>query len=350
MTLTEVVKLLRGPAGAKVDVAVWRPGVSKEQSFTLIRESAVAGGTAQQPPSSTARRDSVRAELAQAMLGAAAPPVRERPEAPSQPVPPAIAAAFGLPRAAASLPDTDAPKYRQAQRPDDFALVVGIERYAKLVSAEFAERDASAVRDHLLALGVPQRNVIFLIGQAATRASLQGYLEEWLPKNVKPGSRVYFYYSGHGAPDPKTGDAFLVPWDGDPMFLKSSAYPLRDLIARLSGLGAAEVLVALDSCFSGAGGRSVLAKGSRPLVAKVKDIGLPEGGVSLLTAASGDETTATLEDARHGVFTYHLLRALNEGKRGTKDLYEYLKPRVSDDARRQNREQTPGFSGSDLSF
>ena len=38
-------------------------------------------------------------------------------------------------------------------------------------------------------------------------------------------STVYFYYSGHGAPDLKTGQAYLVPWDGDAQFLKDTALP-----------------------------------------------------------------------------------------------------------------------------
>ncbi|MBI5884287.1 MAG: ankyrin repeat domain-containing protein [Elusimicrobia bacterium] len=324
--LTKTVKLLRGPAGAKVVVAVQRPGVAQPQEFTLIREAAVAA------PASAA-------------VSAGQSP-RGREDAPSSsPQPTAAAPAF---RAAAS--DADEPRYQQAERPDDIAVVIGVEKYAKLPSAEFAERDASAVSRHFLSLGVPQRNLILLTGQAATRASIQGYVEEWLPRNVKPGSRVFFYYSGHGAPDPKTGDAFLVPWDGDPMFLKSSAYPLRDLFSRLGKLGAAEVVVAVDACFSGAGGRSVLAKGARPLVASVQENVLPESGMSLLSAASGEEITGTLEDQGHGAFTYHLLKGLNQGRRSTRQLYDYLKPKVSDDARRQNREQTPGFNGSDISF
>ncbi|MBI5622978.1 MAG: hypothetical protein HY924_04280 [Elusimicrobia bacterium] len=108
--------------------------------------------------------------------------------------------------------------------------------------------------------------------------------------------------------------------------------------------------MALDACFSGAGGRSVLAKGARPLVAQVKPNALPGSGMALLTASSGEEITATLEEAGHGVFTYHLLNGLNEGRRTARGLYDYLKPRVSDDARRQNREQTPGFDGSDITF
>lgn len=56
--------------------------------------------------------------------------------------------------------DVDQPAYKLAEQPDDFALVVGIGKYSDIPEAQFAERDAQAVRDHLLALGVPSRNVI----------------------------------------------------------------------------------------------------------------------------------------------------------------------------------------------
>ncbi|MBI5239173.1 MAG: hypothetical protein HY926_01745, partial [Elusimicrobia bacterium] len=39
--------------------------------------------------------------------------------------------------------------------------------------------------------------------------------------------------------------------------------------------------------------------------------------------------------------------ALDQGKRKAKDIYDYLKPKVQDEARRQNREQSPAFFGPD---
>ncbi|UPT72469.1 MAG: ankyrin repeat domain-containing protein [Elusimicrobiota bacterium] len=183
-------------------------------------------------------------------------------EAPQRPAPGNLDdAGYDRMRAAAGMPaeqrlvsDVDSPKTRAAERLDDFALVVGIEQYSRLPAAKFAERDADAVKKHLLALGYPERNIITLKGGQATRGAMQGYVEEWLPRNVKPASRVFVYFSGHGSPDTKTGDAYLVPWDGDAMFLKSTAYPLKSLYASLAKLKAKRVLVALDSCFSGAGG------------------------------------------------------------------------------------------------
>lgn len=243
--------------------------------------------------------------------------------------------------------DVDKPQYSRPEAPDDFALVIGIDKYKSLPEAEFAVRDAAAVRAHLRAMGYPSRNIVYLEGPDATRTGIQSYLEEWLPRNVRPQSTIFLYYSGHGAPDPKNGDAYLVPWDADVKFLKTTAYPLKQLYASLGALKTKQVIVALDACFSGAGGRSVLAKGIRPLVTTVDQGFAPQGGMVLFAAASGDEVTSTLENQGHGMFTYFFLKGLNgEAKDGAgqvtaKGLFEYIQPKVRDEAHRQNREQTP---------
>ncbi|MEQ1920039.1 MAG: caspase family protein, partial [Elusimicrobiota bacterium] len=175
---------------------------------------------------------------------------------------------------------------------------------------------------------------------------------EWLPKNTTAKSRVFFYFSGHGSPDTKTGQAYLVPADGDPAFLKSTAYALNDLYASLEHLPAARIVVGLDSCFSGAGGRSVLAKGVRPLVGKI-DMGTPAAGGRLvvLAAAEGDQLSGGLASEQQGAFTHFLLRGLEgaaqdaQGRITAGSLAAFIRPKVADAARRQNREQTPVLYG-----
>ncbi|MBI5625420.1 MAG: caspase family protein [Elusimicrobia bacterium] len=246
--------------------------------------------------------------------------------------------------------DVDRPSYKAAEKPDRFALVVGIEKYESLPSADFAERDARAVREHLLGLGYPERNVVFLTGSKAGKAGIQKYVESWLPRNVKAGSRVFVYFSGHGAPDPVSGEAFLVPWDGDPKFLEDTGYPIKRLYSKLGDLKAKEVLVALDACFSGAGGRSVLPKGTRPLVAKV-DAGLGDmSRLVVFSASSSEEITGAEEVQGHGLFTYHFLKGLNETRGSTtvQGLYDYLRPKVQDAARRDNRDQSPQLMPASL--
>jgi len=251
-----------------------------------------------------------------------------------------------FPEKKAIASDVDAPARRGAERPDDFALVIGIEDYQSLPKADYGARDAATVRKHFEAMGVPARNIISLEGSLATGSKLKNYLQQWLPRNVKPESTVFVYYSGHGAPDPENGDAYLVPWDADPMFLTTSAYPLKQFYSELAKLKAKRVVVALDACFSGSGGRSVLAKGARPLVSKVDESVPSAANLTVLAAASGSEITGSLDEQAHGIFTYHFLKGLSGGAKTPRALHDYLKPRVQDDARRQNREQSPTLAGS----
>ena len=246
------------------------------------------------------------------------------------------------------------PDYRAAARPDDFAVVVGVEKYAEgLPLAEFADNDAKAFRAHLLALGVPARHIVYLSDEKAARSELVKNVERWLPKNVKPDSRVYFYFSGHGAPDPRTGDAYLVGFDGDPSDLADTAYPLSRLYAKLARLKAHKVIALLDSCFSGAGGRSVIAEGTRPLVNKIKEGVIPQNGkLIVLTASKASQTSGVLKDKRHGTFTYYLLKGLNGKALNPQDhvtvdsLYSYLAPKVEDAAHLDSRDQDPQIEPS----
>ncbi len=247
--------------------------------------------------------------------------------------------------ASPAAPPLAAPRYSAPERADDLAVIVGIETYSDIATkAPYAERDADAFKAHVRALGVPERNIALLKGAKAGRAALAKNLETWLGRLAKPTSRVYVYFSGHGAPDVKTGQAYLVPWDGDPNFLEDTAYPVAKLYKTLGALPSKQVLVAMDSCFSGAGGRSVLASGARPLVAKIETGAIP-AKLTVLSASAGGEMSGSLDDRQHGAFTWFLLEGMNAGKTTPKALAEYLTPRVQDEAKRLNRDQTPQLQG-----
>jgi hypothetical protein len=243
----------------------------------------------------------------------------------------------------------DKPKYRKRKDPNSFAIIMGVEKYPDLPTADFAERDANSMRKHLKAMGVPDRNIVLLVGERASKAGLAKNLEMWLPKVVNEESTVYFFYSGHGAPDISSKQSYLVPIDGDPKYLETTGYPVGRLYNKLAQLKAKRIIVALDACFSGAGGRSVIPKGTRPLVlnSKAKPI---EGRMIVFSASGADEITGTLESEGHGLFTYHFLKGLNGaakkmGKVTVNGLFEYLKPNVADDAKKENRDQTPTLRG-----
>lgn len=234
-----------------------------------------------------------------------------------------------------------------APRPNDYAIVVGIEGYKSLPPANYAEADAKQYKRDLLALGVPEENIVLLTGSRASRGEIAKFVEEWLPAQAKPDSRVYFVYSGHGAPAVESKKAYLVPWDGDASFLRTTAYALDSLYGSLNGLASKEIVVILDACFSGTGGRSVLAKGLRPLV--TVDDGVKRWPrLTILTASSGAQAAGASDPNRHGLYSFHLINGISgqadadgDGHLTVAELHAYTRKKVIIDARKEGREQTP---------
>ncbi|MCX5835385.1 MAG: hypothetical protein NTX62_00110 [Deltaproteobacteria bacterium] len=112
----------------------------------------------------------------------------------------------------------------------------------------------------------------------------------------------------------------------------------------------------LDSCFSGAKGRSVASEGARPLVMSMESPSLTVGKVTVVAASTGSQISSDYDKVRHGLFTYYLLR----GIRGDADvekhgvvnlgaLYHYVRTKVSEKASLEfNRDQTPVLLPSDV--
>jgi hypothetical protein len=256
------------------------------------------------------------------------------------------------------IPPSDVDKVPEGKvaRKNAYAVVVGIEQYRqKLPKADFAAHDAQVMNDYLIkTLGLQEENVALLTDDHAARTDLEKYLEKWLPNRVEKGDTVFIYFSGHGAPNPKTGEAYMVPYDGDPAYIDTTGYPLKRLYEQLATLPAKEVVVMLDSCFSGAGGRSVIAKGMRPMGLSVETPVQAKGKTVVLAASSGDQVSSTYDPKGHGLFTYFLLKGLqgeaDQNKDGAVDLqevFDYLKPQVERIARREyNNEQTPQLLGN----
>ena len=248
------------------------------------------------------------------------------------------------------------PALRARLNKNSYAILIGIENYRqKLPAADFAAQDAKLVADYLTkVMGYPEENVVTLTNEHAALGDFVKYFEKWLPNNVEQGSTVFIYYSGHGAPNPKTSDAYLVPYDGDPSFIDETGYSLKRMYGALGKLPAKEVLVALDSCFSGAGGRSVIAKGARPLVMNLQNNVVLSKNMMVMSASSGDQMSSTYDEKGHGLFTYFLLKGIKnedvvkpDGSIRMADLFSYIKPQVERIARKQyNNEQTPQLIGT----
>ncbi|MEW6542885.1 MAG: caspase family protein [Nitrospirota bacterium] len=241
-------------------------------------------------------------------------------------------------------------KKRERVKANRYAIVMGIEQYRERIpKADFAVQDAKDVAQFLTAqAGYREENVILRLNEQATKSDMEKYFEAWLKNNVDANASLLIYFSGHGAPQAATGDAYLVPYDGDPAFIEQTGYPLKRLYLMLDKLPTKNVVVMLDSCFSGAGGRSVLAKGARPMVLTVEGLASSAKAV-VLAATSGSHLSLADQEKGHGLFTYYALQGLagdadanGDGAIDVQELFEYLKPQVQRVARRTyNTEQVP---------
>ena len=229
-----------------------------------------------------------------------------------------------------------------------FAVIISNENYTMVSKVRMALNDGETFSRYCeKTLGMPKDNIRFY-PDASYGTMLRAMRDIKDISNAYSGQiKVIFYYAGHGIPNEATKDAFLLPIDADGQQTEG-CYSLNKLYTELGGLNANYVVVFLDACFSGAqrdGGMLASARGVA-LKAKQED---PKGNMVIFSAASGDETAFPYKDKGHGLFTYFLLKKLQESKGNAtlKDLGDYLTEKVKQQSVVVNRKvQTPTVSPS----
>ena len=270
------------------------------------------------------------------------------------------------------------PAWGQGQ---SWAVVVGIDDYTYLHGVEGgdllgAEYDARGFTDYLLqGQGLPEENVLLLLGADATGTAIRAGLAEWLPARVGPGDRVYVFYSGHGSQildnsgDEDDGmDETISPVDALPLSPRNDIVD-DEIDELLSGLEAAEVVVILDSCSPGTATKVPGLEGrprrlSRP-VQRPKAVGEDRYGSGLVDGSGREGTRKVVElaasapyqtaldavfldeegevDFYGGAFTTHLLQRLWAAD-DTTSLARVLE-QTREDMQEGRFQQVPQFSG-----
>lgn len=210
-----------------------------------------------------------------------------------------------------------------------FAVVISNEKYQMEKAVQYAENDGKTFADYCKkTLGLPEKNVHFI-----TNATLNNIKHEikWLEDVIAVyhgGAKVIFYYAGHGIPDEQNKSAYLLPIDGYGSDV-TTGYALEDLYKALGSLPSKSVTVFLDACFSGAKRDGDMLASARGVAIKVKQA-TPVGNIVVFSAAQGDETAYPYKEEEHGLFTYYLLKKLQETKGDVTlgELGDYIKTQV----------------------
>ncbi len=245
--------------------------------------------------------------------------------------------------------EKDIPK--NTKNSEAMAIIFGIENYKNVSPVTFAKRDASIMRHYFEnTLGVPENRIYFQTNDDVSKAEFDKVFspDGWLDKRVKQSSDIYVYFAGHGAPDIKKGEAYLIPYDGDPNYASQTGFSINTMYEQLNSLGAKTVTVFLDACFSGANRESeMLLADARPVFMEVD--AAASGNVTVFSAASGKEISSAWPEKKHGLFSYYLMKGMrgdadanNDKKITVGELADFVKENVSDMAGMLDREQTPG--------
>lgn len=210
-----------------------------------------------------------------------------------------------------------------------FAVVISNEKYQMEKPVQYAENDGNTFAEYCKkTLGLPEKNVHFI-----TNATLNNIKHEikWLEDVIAVyhgDAKIIFYYAGHGIPDEQNKSAYLLPIDGYGSDV-TTGYALEDLYKALGSLPSKSVTVFLDACFSGAKRDGDMLASARGVAIKVKQA-TPVGNIVVFSAAQGDETAYPYKEEEHGLFTYYLLKKLQETKGNVTlgELSDYIKTQV----------------------
>lgn len=229
-----------------------------------------------------------------------------------------------------------------------YAVIIANENYTRVPQVPFAMHDGQIFAEYCKkTLGVPENNVM-LYTDASYGIMLEAMDKISSLASVRGGDMdVIFYYAGHGIPDESSKDAYLLPIDANGKS-KGVRYSLTDIYNQLGALDARSVMVFMDACFSGAKRDGGMVADARGVAIKPK-MAMPSGNTIVFSAVSNDETAMPYKDKGHGMFTYYLLKKLQESKGDINlaDLSDYLRSNVGRESILVNdKRQTPTVSVS----
>lgn len=234
------------------------------------------------------------------------------------------------------------------QQPGTLALIIANENYGKVSKVKSALHDGMRFAQYCQeTLGIPANNITLL--KDATYGDMTVSMDQLknTAKSFGGNVDIIVYYAGHGIPDEKSSDAYLMPVDATPTSLAAN-YQLEKFYADLGQTGANNIMVFLDACFSGSNRDGAALVNGRAVGYKPRQAS-PRGNMFVLTAASGHEIAFPYAQKNHGLFTYYLLRKIQETKGDVtlKQLADYVTKSVSQQSNLINKKpQNPTVSTS----
>ena len=231
---------------------------------------------------------------------------------------------------------------------ESWAVVIGIDDYAKWPKLRYAVNDAKGMRDVLVSRHqFKPENIFLLLNQDATRENILSLLGDKLgdPARVKRDDRVLVFFAGHGATRKLPSGrelGYIIPVESALENFHGQAISMTNFQDISEAIPAKHVLFVMDSCYSGL----ALTRGARPASGQnfLQEIAR-RSARQMLTAGGADQQVADGGPNGHSVFTWTLMQALEgsgdlngDGVITASEIAAYAGPIVS-----SLSQQTPAF-------
>ena len=235
--------------------------------------------------------------------------------------------------------------------PNALALIVGVADYSRTnANAVYADKDAQQFYDYArMKLGIPAKNIKELVNNKADRVEIGLAVQDWIARSTKKDKTdIYIYFAGHGLASDDGKDMYLLPYDGSPRLLKASSIKRQELFNNIQQSNPRSVTVFLDTCYSGTTRGTDMLIASRPIAIRALEQSIPNN-FTVFSAAAGDQTSKPLEEAKHGMFSYFLMKGMegdadanNDNKITARELHAYVEQNV---VQQSSGSQTPELQG-----
>jgi len=233
--------------------------------------------------------------------------------------------------------DINIPVNSTQKKTNTYALIIGNEDYTskcaeqnKEVDVKYAANDAEVFYQYAIkTLGIPEANAT-LITNADKTTMLKELNKFYTNIQLTKGQGEFLlYYSGHGTPD-SSGNTYILPVDQTSMDIKfGGGIGISDVYSKLADYPSKKTTVIWDACFSGYD-LQISKNKSGVKINPEENNSLLKGNMVVLSSSQKTEPSQYDENKHHSVFTYYLLKKLQDSKGDVNlsDLEDYLKKEV----------------------
>ncbi len=233
------------------------------------------------------------------------------------------------------------------------AILIGISQYADIDGLRYADEDVRMLHAMLTNYaGYRSADIVLLLNSEATKQRIINAIMDLVRQSQKkPLDHVMFMFAGHGLPPnikSSTSNAFLAPYDaqivtpnGKSAFYKESGGLINNetfinkawLIKQLSDVQAKEIVLILDSCYSGAknfgalfaenlGFTVELEGGSGEqrgvvIVQKKSAVDLSQTKIAFIASSNENQPSAEYAELKHGALSYCIFEYINTVRKNT---------------------------------